>query len=54
MDGCEETVMAKKLRSTLPILAAFVSVGLLIAPAGYRTSNFRKSKEILQEKSYET
>ncbi len=54
MDGCEETVMAKKLKFTLPILAAFVYVGLFIVPAGRRTLNFRKSNEILQEKSYET
>jgi hypothetical protein len=31
-----EIIMANKLRFTLPILAAFVFVGLCIAPAGRR------------------
>jgi hypothetical protein len=54
MDGRLEIFMAKKLRFTLPILAAFVFVGLYIAPAGRRTSSYRKSEEMLQEKLYET
>ena len=49
-----ENVMATKDRFTLPVLAAFVFVGLYITPADRRTSNYRKSEEILQEKSYET
>ena len=54
MDGREEITMATKLRFTLPILAAFVFVGLGIAPADRRTSIYRKSEDILQEKSHET
>ena len=54
MDGREEITMATKLRFTLPILAAFVFVGLGIAPADRRTSIYRKSEDISQEKSHET
>ena len=54
MDGREEITMATKLRFALPILAAFVFVGLGLAPANRRTSIYRNSEEILQEKSHET
>ena len=53
MDGREEKIMATKVRFTLPLLAAFVFVGLYTA-LGPQNIKLPKSQEILPEKLYET